>query len=135
MLACAFRYAPSDRTLLDVYAPSTQPANGRLLPVALFCHGGVWAHGKDSVESSPCLLFYQWRHQPRQGLFHWHLASSIEQLHNMRYTLPWSGQDALRGRHSTDRPWQVPSRDEGQLKAIIIAAAAVPQPHSCSCTA
>lgn len=49
MLICAFRYAPLDRTLLDVYAPSTQPADGRLLPVALFCHGGVWAHGKDTV--------------------------------------------------------------------------------------
>ncbi|KAK9835853.1 hypothetical protein WJX74_009357 [Apatococcus lobatus] len=40
------RYAPAERTLMDVYAPATQRVHGRLLPVALFCHGGVWAHGE-----------------------------------------------------------------------------------------
>ncbi|KAK9837401.1 hypothetical protein WJX84_005874 [Apatococcus fuscideae] len=40
------RYGSAVRALVDVYIPSQACAVGRLLPVALFCHGGVWANGE-----------------------------------------------------------------------------------------
>ena len=43
------RYGSAVRALVDVYIPSQACAVGRLLPVALFCHGGVWANGTASI--------------------------------------------------------------------------------------
>lgn len=43
----ACRYGPKRRNVMDVYLPAAQAATqgGDGVPVALFCHGGVWAAG------------------------------------------------------------------------------------------
>ena len=75
LLASACRYGPQPRNVMDIYVPSTaahmredgvSSANDSLAPssgpagvqagapVALFCHGGVWATGVQST-GPPCL--------------------------------------------------------------------------------
>ena len=49
----AVRYGERPRNVLDLYLPGKTSAGGA--PVALFCHGGVWASG-----AFPALLQAPW---------------------------------------------------------------------------
>ena len=79
LLASACRYGPQPRNVMDIYVPGTAaqmrqdsassandslaPSNGPAgaqagAPVALFCHGGVWATGGQNT-GAPCLCGQQ----------------------------------------------------------------------------